>query len=136
MIELLLPPLRERGEDILQLAVRFLDEYRRQIGRGPTRFSRAASDEIVRYHWPGNVRELKNSVERAVVLGTHDDVRVEDLALATSRDDASALMISLAEAEQRHIRSVLDACGGNKTQACRILGIGRGTLYSKLRDEV
>lgn len=132
VIELLLPPLRDRGEDILQLAVRFLDEYRRQIGRGPTRFSREAADEIVRYGWPGNVRELKNCVERAVVLGTKEEVTVADLALSAERDEAQARMISLAAAEQHHISKVLEACGGNKTQACRILGIGRGTLYSKL----
>ena len=108
VIELRLPPLRDRGEDILQLAVRFLDEYRRQIGRGPTRFSRESADEIVRYKWPGNVRELKNAVERAVVLGVKDEVTVADLALSTDRNDVSARMISLSEAEHRHILDVLD----------------------------
>lgn len=133
VIELLLPPLRERGEDILNLAVRFLDEYRRAIGRGPCRFSSAAADALVRYQWPGNVRELRNAVERAVVLGTTAEVNVDDLALGAARDHRSVRMISLAEAELQHIRDVLEACGGNKTQACRILGIGRGTLYSKLK---
>lgn len=134
VIELLLPPLRERGEDILRLAVRFLDQYRRRIGRGPVQFAREAADTMLRYSWPGNVRELKNAVERAVVLGTTSEVTVNDLALGAQPTTSSTKLISLAAAEQQHIADVLSACKGNKTQACRILEIGRGTLYAKLKS--
>ena len=66
---------------------------------------------------------------------TKDEVAAEDLALGGVQTSVSAKMMTLAGAEYEHIRAVVDACGGNKTQACRILGIGRGTLYSKLRAD-
>jgi DNA-binding NtrC family response regulator len=91
-------------------------------------------DAMRAYAWPGNVRELRNAVERAVVLGRSDEVLVADLGLpgnAESRAPTPQLQ-TLKEAEQNHILWVLKQCGGNKTQACRILQIGRATLYSKL----
>ncbi len=136
VIELRVPPLCERGEDRPALAAFFLDHFRRQIGRGPTRLSEAASRAIHSYDWPGNVRELKNSIERAVVLGQGGEVQPTDLGLpatATASATASAL-ISLAAAEKRHILYVLEQVGGNKTRACEILCIGRGTLYKKLEE--
>ncbi|MFV2066829.1 MAG: sigma 54-interacting transcriptional regulator [Pirellulales bacterium] len=134
VIELIVPPLRERGDDILELAVAFLERLQRKIGRGPTRLSRQAAQLIVDYAWPGNVRELKNAIERAVVLGHGPEVMPEDLALAGTTTSAAGPMplVSLDEVQRRHIRQVLDAVDGNKTKACKILGIGRGTLYKKL----
>ena len=86
---------------------------------------------------PGNVRELKNAIERAVVLGKSSELTEADLGLP--RQDGNSppthAMTSLAEAEARHIRFVLKQVGGNKTKACKILGIGRGTLYNKLSDD-
>ena len=133
VIELQLPALRNRGEDILKLALRFLDEFRRQVGRGPAKLSAEAAEQMLAYSWPGNVRELKNAIERAVVLGTGPEVTAADLALRDQETDESPRMISLADAELRHIQAVVAACGGNKTKACSILGIGRGTLYAKLK---
>ena len=134
VIELRLPALRERGDDILDLAVLFLDRFRQEIGRGPPRFSREAALAISSYHWPGNVRELKNAVERAVVLSQSDEVMTEDLGISQggvgSVDEEP--LVSLDAASQRHIERVMKAVGGNKTHACQILGIGRGTLYKKL----
>ena len=136
VIELRVPPLRERGDDLLDLAVIFLDRFGREVGRGPSRFSPSAAAAIVAYAWPGNVRELKNAVERAVVLGQGDEVTVEDLGLsaAPSGEMPVPQLVSLEEAERRHIEFVLRTVGGNKTQACKILGIGRGTLYKKLGE--
>ena len=134
VIELRVPSLRERGEDILQLAVHFLQQYRRETGRGPRRFSPEAADAITTHDWPGNVRELKNAVERAVVLGRGEEITVEDLGLPR-KDEATqgeSQLVSLEEAQQRYIRDVLHSVGGNKTRACKILRIGRGTLYKKL----
>ncbi len=136
VIDIHVPPLRERGEDVIELASLYLERFRRNIGHGPQRLSPAAAQALRDYHWPGNVRELKNAVERAVVLGTADEVRPQDLGLSQFRDAPAlqAQLISLREAERRHIQFVLDHVGGNKTQACRILGIGRGTLYNKLAE--
>ncbi|MCA9217791.1 MAG: sigma 54-interacting transcriptional regulator [Planctomycetales bacterium] len=136
VIELNLPPLRERGDDVLLLAGLFLQQFRSQVGRGPKRISKAAASMLVEHSWPGNVRELRNAMERVVVLGESDDVGPEDLALgeASRSSPSTSPLISLAEAEQLHIQRVLAACGGNKTKACKILGIGRGTLYAKLKS--
>lgn len=143
VIELTIPPLRDRGDDVVLLAEHFLADLRRQTGRGPTSLSAQAVAALCSHQWPGNVRELKNSIERAAVLGTGSEVTVEDLGLSppqrpqndqsdsAANDDAPQ---SLADAELRHIQSVLRQTGGNKMQACRILGIGRGTLYKKLKE--
>ncbi len=134
VIELCVPALRERGEDILQLAVHFLQQYRRETGRGPRRFSPQAAAAITAHDWPGNVRELKNVVERVIVLGRGEEISVEDLGLPR-KDDAAvgeSQLVSLEEAQQRYIRNVLRSVDGNKTKACKILRIGRGTLYKKL----
>ncbi len=136
VVDIHVPPLRERGEDVIELAMVFLERFRKQIGRGPRRFSEEALHAMRAYTWPGNVRELKNAVERAVVLGTADEITPADLGLnfATAGPPPAAALISLREAEYRHIRYVLQQVGGNKSQACRVLGMGRATLYSKLAE--
>lgn len=137
VIDIKMPPLRDRDEDVIELAAMFVETFRSQMGRGPLRLSKAAIGALRNYRWPGNVRELKNAVERAVVLGQGEEMEVADLGLpsiATSHAAAPEMM-TLKEAEERHIRYVLDRCDGNKTQACKVLGIGRATLYSKLGTE-
>ncbi|MBM3998474.1 MAG: FHA domain-containing protein [Planctomycetes bacterium] len=134
VIDIRVPPLRDRGEDVIELATLYLERFRRTTGRGPRRLSMEASQALRDYPWPGNVRELKNAVERAVVLGSGLEISPADLGLPHpgNTPPPQAQLISLQELERRHIRYVLDAVHGNKTQACRILGIGRGTLYNKL----
>ncbi|MEO2019313.1 MAG: sigma 54-interacting transcriptional regulator [Fuerstiella sp.] len=136
VIEVRIPLLRERGDDVLMLAEHFLHHFYKQIGRGPRVFSAAAIQAMHSYAWPGNVRELKNAVERAVVLSRSDEVQVTDLALTAGNPAISSegTLVPLAVAERQHIMSVLERVGGNKTQACRILEIGRGTLYKKLEE--
>lgn len=136
VIKLVIPPLRERGEDVLLLANHFLDYYRKEIGRSFLRFNEEARELLLKHDWPGNVRELKNAIERAVVLSRSEEVQAKDLGLDLKETSASGLgrLMTLAEAELRHIVGVLDQLGGNKTQACRVLGIGRGTLYKKLEE--
>jgi len=131
-----IPLLRERGDDVLILAEHFLHHFYQQMGRGPRSFSAEATQAMHSYAWPGNVRELKNAVERAVVLSRSDEVQVADLALTAGNtaNPWEGTLVPLAVAERRHILSVLERVGGNKTQACRILGIGRGTLYKKLEE--
>lgn len=137
VIDIKMPPLCERDEDAIELATMFVELFRKQMGRGPLRLSHAAMDSIRTYRWPGNVRELKNAVERAVVLGQGEEMEASDLGLPGSSASYTTRpeMSTLKEAEERHIKFVLDRCGGNKSQACKILGIGRATLYSKLGSD-
>jgi DNA-binding NtrC family response regulator len=138
VVEIAIPPLRERREDILPLARSFLAETAKRVARKVTGFTPAAAHQLLRYHWPGNVRELENAVERAVVLARRSRIDVEDfppeVALATS--DAAVLgeVRTLADVERDYIRSVLRAVGGNRTQAAAKLGIGPATLYRKLKE--
>jgi Nif-specific regulatory protein len=136
VIDLPLPPLRERGEDMIELAALFLDYFRRQVGCGPRQLSTEAIAAIRQHPWAGNIRELKNAVERAAVLGHSEEVSPQDLGLATVERGSVPCpeMISLREAERRHIEYVLGRVAGNKAEACRILGIGRGTLYNKIQE--
>jgi DNA-binding NtrC family response regulator len=136
VIDIHMPPLRERGDDVIELASLFLESFHAQMGRGPRRLSQEAITAMRAYSWPGNVRELKNAVERAVVLGQHEEVETADLGLPSHDDPAAPTprLVSLKEAERRHIRWVLQQCRGNKTQTCRVLGIGRATLYNKLEE--
>lgn len=136
VIEVAIPPLRDRGDDVFILAEHFLHYFRQQIGHGPQRFSSDALQALRENRWPGNVRELRNAVERAVVLGRGTEVEVGDLGLPTAAigGTTDSVLVPLAIAERRHILSVLEQVGGNKTRACKVLGIGRGTLYKKLEE--
>ena len=137
VIDMNLPPLRERGDDVMELATQFLEHFNHQIGRGIRRLSPDAVDAIRCYEWPGNVRELKNSVERAVVLSRSEEIFPVDLGIPFKEAGTEDLpeLISLRDSERRHIDYVLWKVGGNKTEACRILGISRATLYAKLEDK-
>ena len=135
------PPLRARGADVLLLAQHFLRAYATRTGAPVLGLSRAAAEKLLAYAWPGNVRELQNCIERAAALADHDQVLVEDLPervrshratdLLVAGDDPATL-VPLAVMEQRYVARVLEATGGNKTLAARILGVDRKTLYRKL----
>ncbi len=131
-----LPPLRERRGDIPMLAAHFLELSARKMGRSAVDFTAHALACLQRHDWPGNVRELENTVERAVVLqqGTH--IGVDDLPLPSDGEgpaSRAALSPSLAEVEHVHIERILRETKGNISQAARVLGIDRVTLYNKIR---
>ena len=130
------PPLRERGDDILLLARHFLQKYARELGRGEPRFSDAVLERLLAYPWPGNVRELENIVQRLVVMAEGEEIGVPSLpsAMRFSADRPGAPHRTLAEVEVEHIRGVLASVGGNKTLASKILGIDRKTLREKLKQ--
>jgi Nif-specific regulatory protein len=136
VVELQMPPLRDRGSDILTLADFFLDRLSREMGV-ELRFSEAASQAMLAHSWPGNVRELRNAIERALVLCTTDQISADDLGLQvgtkSSAKASKGEIPSLAEVEQSHIEHVLELTGGNKTRACEILKIPRTSLYNKLK---
>ncbi len=137
-VTLHVPPLRERKEDIVLLAEHLL-RHARTPGSPNRGLSAEALECLASYRWPGNIRELRNVIERLVMLGTGKDAITDEEVRqvlprahdAPQHNDLSRA--SLEEVEQRHIRSVLDACGGNKTHAAKILGIDYKTLLSKLK---
>ncbi|MGH7193849.1 MAG: sigma 54-interacting transcriptional regulator, partial [Candidatus Saccharimonadales bacterium] len=143
VLEVYVPPLRKRPEDIPELAHYFFNKYNLETGRRLRGFSPAALEQMVRYRWPGNVRELKNVVERAIVLAAGDFIGQEDLMLSklpTTGDTGEAMAasqefkpVSLAEMERRHILATLKATNWNKSQTAQLLGIERSTLDRKIR---
>jgi len=137
VVAIQLPPLRDRGDDILLLAHHFANKYGRELGRPAPRFSDAALHTLRHgYHWPGNVRELENLVHRLVVMTESEDIDVPDLPAllrfsALRRPDFTR---PLAEVEAEYIRNVVASVGGNKTKAAAILQIDRKTLRRKLEQ--
>jgi two-component system response regulator AtoC len=141
VVHIPLPPLRARAGDILPLAQHFLSHFATRAGKNITGFAPAAAQKLVAYGWPGNVRELQNCMERAVALTRFDVIGVDDLSekirdyqrshVLVASDDPSEL-VPLEEVERRYIARVMEAVGGNKTAAARILGIERKRLYRML----
>jgi len=133
MIEL--PPLRERGDDILLLVHHFAAKYSKELGRPAPRFSDEALKVLRDYHaWPGNVRELENTIHRLVVMTEDECIEAPDLppVMRFSALREPSLNRTLAEVEAEYIRNVLTSVGGNKTIAAKVLGIDRKTLREKL----
>ncbi|SAI74873.1 sigma-54 dependent DNA-binding response regulator [Bordetella ansorpii] len=137
-----LPPLRDRGDDVLLLADRFLDAQNAEHGTSK-RFSDAARQAIASYSWPGNVRELKNFVRRAYIMADGVELQADTLMPQVSpgagRDQASGRItvpvgVTLAEADRRLILATLERCGGVKKQAAEVLGISAKTLYNRLEE--
>ncbi len=143
VLQIHLPPLRERTDDILPLADHFLGRSAQRAGKPTVSFRETAKKLLLGYAWPGNVRELENVVERAVALVQGELIGPEDLppALRERRNPdqlstALAQGLTLDELERQYIRRVLDAEGGNKTRAAQRLGLDRKTLYRKLEGPI
>jgi two-component system response regulator HydG len=141
VIQIDLPPLRERGTDILLLAQHFIEQFATRTDKRVSGISNAAAEKLLDYAWPGNVRELRNAMERAVALTQYENLVVEDLPEKIRSycgtemiigSNASEL-VSMEETERRYILHVLKAVGGNKAHAARVLGFDRKTLYRKLQ---
>jgi len=134
VVNIELPPLRERTEDIPLLAEHFLKGFALENRKEITGFSPQASNFLLRHEWLGNVRELENAVERAVILAQNSVIDVADLSqqnLVPAGSNASEK--DLKQVEKDHIQNVLAETGGNYTEAARILGISRMTLYNKAK---
>ena len=131
-----LPPLRERREDILPLATAFLKRYAAQAGRVINGFSPAAAERLKKYDWPGNVRQLQNEVQRAVLMCDVRTVDIDDLSVAAPGVASSPENnLTLMEAMERNtILQMLKNTQGNKFETARRLGIGRQTLYNKIKS--
>jgi DNA-binding NtrC family response regulator len=135
-VELRLPALRERCEDIAVLAQRFLEQNARRYARGPLRLTPSALTALQRYAWPGNVRELGHMIERAVLMANRDLIDANDLSLTSAhvRTDvaSTAEPMTLDQSELGLIRNALDLSGGNILKAAEMLGLSRAALYRRL----
>ena len=141
VVQIHLPRLAARGNDILLLAQHFVQSNAQSLGKAVTGISPEAARLLLDYDWPGNVRQLQNAIERAVTLTEFEKIKPQDLPAKIRDHQPVALgptdldpehMLSLADVERRHIEAVLKAVGGNKTEAARVLGMDRRTLYRKL----
>ncbi|MFG8575852.1 sigma-54-dependent response regulator transcription factor AlgB [Pseudomonas aeruginosa] len=137
VIVLNLPPLRERAEDILGLAERFLARFVKDYGRPARGFSEAAREAMRQYPWPGNVRELRNVIERASIICNQERVDVDHLGFSATQSASSAPRIgeslSLEDLEKAHITAVM-ASSATLDQAAKTLGIDASTLYRKRKQ--
>ena len=142
VVTLELPPLRDRGADIVLLADQFLADFCRRAGRRPPRLTAAAKKRLRAHAWPGNVRELRNLMERIAYLSTEDKIDADELALiqmpGAARSDMLADNPPLNEATRRfqtdYIRKQVERAGGNMTNAADRLGLHRANLYRKMRQ--
>jgi DNA-binding NtrC family response regulator len=129
-----LPPLRERREDILPLGNAFLRRYAAQAGRNISGFSPGAAEKLRNFDWPGNVRQLQNEVQRAVLMCEGTSISDHDLSVSAPASQTEVEDLTLMEAmEKNTIIQVLKETGGNKLETAKRLGIGRQTLYNKIK---
>jgi len=140
VVSIHLPPLRERGDDVLILAREFLREMNIRFKKSFHRISEEAEALLASYSWPGNVRQLRNVLERAVLLEDGDELQAEHLPPEIAGDGPRTRVArepagyqTLAQIEEQHIRDVLRMTEGNKSRAARILGIARPTLIEKIK---
>jgi len=134
VVNIELPPLRDRKEDIPVLADFFLRKFNEENQKKLSGFSSEATDFLLKYEWPGNVRELENAIERATILAKRDYIEVPDLSQQSLYfPRKAALGKTLQDVEKNHILSILIEVNGNCSEASRVLGISRMTLYNKIR---
>ena len=132
-VEINLPALRERREDIPLLAAHFLGKARSRYRKQVSGFSPAALQQMMQYPWPGNVRELEHTVERAVLLTRGEEIEPSNLAITSARSSMQSFEnMSIDEVEALLIRKVLRRCDGNISQASEALGLSRAALYRRI----
>ncbi|HYA31261.1 MAG TPA: helix-turn-helix domain-containing protein, partial [Thermodesulfovibrionales bacterium] len=139
VMNITIPPLRERREDIPELSRYFLKKYSQNLSKNVSGFTQAALEILTNYQWPGNVRELENVIERSVILCDSEEIGREELSAAAFSSSTekgyrpSAEELSLEEMEKNHIPKALEAARGNLSKASQLLGIDRKTLYLKMK---
>lgn len=130
VIPVVLPPLRQRREDIPLLAEHFLKSVCSRENLGERKFAKAALDVLKRRAWPGNIRELRHAIERAVILSDSYYIKTGHLGMPIGKSRKS-----LDELQEAEIQRVLEECGGNVRKAAKILGVGRATLYRRIKKD-
>lgn len=132
-VEINIPPLRNRPEDISILLEHFIEKYTRKYRRPTMWLERGSMEKLIRYSWPGNVRELQHAVERAVIMGEKSEIKVEDiLPKATRIRRQETTSLNLGHMEKKLIVEALEKCSGNISRASKELGITRTALYRRL----
>jgi len=136
-IEIHIPPLRERGEDIILLAEHFLQKYAHKYKKEIQGLTRESKQKLLNYGWPGNVRELQHAIERAVILTQNLWLRPDDFMLTPQKEKKNLLdeTLNLNELEDMAIKRALKRCSGNVSNAAELLGITRYALYRKLEKK-
>jgi DNA-binding NtrC family response regulator len=141
VVQIEIPPLRARGNDVLLLAEHFVRKFSERSGKPVHGLAPEAQSKLIAYDWPGNVRQLENTIERAVALTRGEQIMLEDLPERITRFDGSTGVLTdvdlehvrtLEQVERRHIEQAVKHAHGNKTRAAKALGIDRRTLYRKL----
>ncbi len=132
-VEIRLPPLRERGEDVPRLATHFLQRYRARYRKAGLALASEAIEALLRHPWPGNVRELDHTIERAVLLAEGAEIRARDLGLTAPDGSRTLDTMSLEDVERVLIGKALSRAGGNATEAAKALGLSRSALYRRLK---
>jgi len=138
VISLIIPPLRERKEDIPLLVDHFIGKFNKKFGRNVEGIEEGALELLKNYHWPGNVRELENTIEGAFVLGTSNLITVEDLYHKIYEERQNLLgeeqpLLTFKEAEKKLLQKALALAENNKSRAAKMLGISRKSLYKKMK---
>ena len=131
VFSIIIPPLRERTEDIKLLSEHFVKFYAEQMNKETKYIGKRAAKALKNYDFPGNVRELENLIERAIVIGTGDTVQLKDLPL--DHVAAKPTWESIQEMEHHHIKGILEKYDWNISRAAKALGVDRVTLYSKIK---
>ncbi|MCK4756601.1 sigma-54-dependent Fis family transcriptional regulator, partial [candidate division WOR-3 bacterium] len=144
VVPITIPPLRERREDIIPLALTFIQYFNHELHRSFKEISEDAAKVLLAHDWPGNVRELKNVIERIMALNQSEEILLEHLPLEIKSSKSTfpilkesvekTEFISLNELEKKYIKEVLKFTGGNKSKAAKILGIHLTSLFRKLKS--
>jgi Nif-specific regulatory protein len=142
VVSLELPPLRERGDDVMLLAEHFLQQFAKRAGRRTPKFAAAARKRLESHTWPGNVRELRNLMERLAYLTSGDRIEAEDMAFILSPGASGSALIGAGrelgdatqEFQRKYIQQAIDAARGNVSHAATTLGVHRSNLYRKMRQ--
>jgi DNA-binding NtrC family response regulator len=132
-VQIEVPPLRDRKEDIIPLSSFFLQQYTQKYNKPNLKIASSAEPKLKAYRWPGNIRELKHTIERVVILSNNKVLKSEDFAFTDSNEiNSESDILNLTELEQLAIKKAIKKAGGNMSKASEILGISRTTLYFKI----
>lgn len=131
-VQIEIPSLRNRKEDIFPLAQNFLSVFSKKYGKGDLKFTSSAIQKLEKYKWPGNVRELKHAIEKVVILTKEKTLKAENFDFYEHNDFNSDDIFNLNEMEKITIQKTITKCKGNMTHAAQLLGISRNTLYAKI----
>jgi DNA-binding NtrC family response regulator len=135
-LPILLPPLRDRGQDILILAKHFLDQFTRENSMNRFKISAEAQEKLLHYHYPGNVRELKSVIELAAVMADENEIHAKDITFNTilAEDNFMLKEMTLQEYTYRIIRSYLNKYDNNVVEVAKKLDIGKSSIYRYLKE--